>query len=218
MEKHSGRKKILTGSNVLAGLILMCCVITLSVTIVLNFRPLYYMDVKLLHISESSGYSEQEIRRNYDALIDYNNLTYRGELVFPTMPLSETARIHFREVKNVFAVFEYGAILTLLLSIVLIVWKRRRKQYGYLAVAAAGAVGLPAVLGLLIAVNWQWFFVTFHELVFRNDYWLFDPVQDPIITVLPDAFFMHCALMILGLAALGSLVCFGCYRRLVGKT
>ena len=35
----------------------------------------------------------------------------------------------------------------------------------------------------------------------------FDPQEDAIINVLPDTFFMHCAIMILGLIILGSIIC-----------
>lgn len=73
-------------------------------------------------------------------------------------------------------------------------------------------VALPAVLGILIALNWQTVFVLFHRIVFNNNYWIFDPATDPVITILPDAFFMHCALLILALVVLGSAVCLLVYR------
>ena len=43
---------------------------------------------------------------------------------------------------------------------------------------------LPAFLGIMVAVNWEYVFVTFHQLVFNNDYWMFDPTTDPIINIL----------------------------------
>ena len=78
-------------------------------------------------------------------------------------------------------------------------------------------MALPAVFGLAIAVNWEGFFVAFHRLMFDNDYWIFDAATDPVITILPDAFFMHCALMILAiiLAACGIMTLL--YRRLGKK-
>lgn len=51
--------------------------ISFSVIFTLNFRPLYYADIKLLHISRESGLSEQQIRENYDRLIDYNSVFYK---------------------------------------------------------------------------------------------------------------------------------------------
>lgn len=47
----------------------------------------------------------------------------------------------------------------------------------------------------------------FHKIMFRNDYWLFDEALDPVIKILPDAFFFHCAVMIILLILFGSLLC-----------
>ena len=51
----------------------------------------------------------------------------------------------------------------------------------------------------------------FHKLFFDNDYWIFDYRTDPIILLLPDEFFMHCALMIFGGVLLGAIVCLVSY-------
>ena len=101
------RNLTLTGcfAAVLGGLILFLCLVCVSVTVTLNFRPLYYLDMKLLHISDSSGYSNDVIRKNFDALIRYNNIWHTGILNFPDFPMSESGRIHFEEVKKVFSVF-----------------------------------------------------------------------------------------------------------------
>ena len=73
-------------------------------------------------------------------------------------------------------------------------------------------VAIPAALGVLIALNWETVFVLFHKIVFHNNYWIFDAATDPVITILPDTFFMHCALMILALVVLGSIICLLAYR------
>lgn len=65
----------------------------------------------------------------------------------------------------------------------------------------------------MIALNWDQFFVKFHELFFNNDYWIFDETTDPVITLLPDGYFMHCALMILAIIFLSSLLSFILYRK-----
>ena len=127
--------------------------------------------------------------------------------------MSEPGRIHFEEVKVIFNLFEYLALGGVILSGLGIVFCARRKEFLYLKLASILAVALPAVLGLFVALNWDWAFVTFHHLAFDNDYWLFDPLTDPVITILPDTFFLHCALMILGLVMLGSVVCGAVYRK-----
>lgn len=192
-------------------LVLTLAIIGISVVGTLAFRPLYYHDMKTLDISEYSGYSAEEIRENYDALIDYNIAWKDGELSFPTFPMSETGKIHFEEVKEIFDIFKYLAVFGGIVGVAGIVFMARKKEYRYLKMTAIVSCGLPAVLGVLVALFWDKVFVIFHELFFNNDYWIFDSSTDPVITILPDEFFMHCALMIFGGVLLGAAVCLVSY-------
>ncbi len=200
-------KKTLTPSNLLLALICMLFIISFSVTAVLNFRPLYYFDISALDISEISGYPEEEIRENYDALIDYNSMFHRGELKFPTLAMSEGGRIHFEEVKAIFVFVQYLCIFTLVAGGIGILLKLKNKDTGFLKITGILTIAVPLLLGMLIAINWDAFFVTFHHIFFRNDYWIFDAATDPVITILPDTFFLHCAVDILLLVIMGSVVC-----------
>lgn len=194
-------------------LILTLTIISVSVVFTLAFRPLYYLDISALNIPEESGYSKEEIRENYDVLIDYNMSFGGGRLEFPSLAMSEPGRIHFEEVRDIFNLFKYMAMAGTVLSMAGIVFCIRRREYRYLKLTSILAVALPAVLGIMVALNWDWAFVAFHHLAFNNDYWIFDPATDPVITILPDTFFMHCALMILVCVALGSIICGLLYRR-----
>lgn len=191
------KEKTLTPSNLLLAVIHMLFFISFSVILVLNFRPLYYHDIKSLGIEESSGIPETEIRENYDALISYNSMFHHEELEFPTLAMSESGKIHFEEVKVIFVFVQYLCIVTFLAGSVGSFFKLRRKDAAFLKLSGILTPAVPAVLGILIAANWENFFVTFHHIFFRNDYWLFDPAVDPVITILPDAFFLHCSVGIL---------------------
>ena len=205
-------KKICSPLNILLALALTLFIISAAVVVTLNFRPLYYLDVDLLHIAETSGLPRAEILENYNTLIDYNSIFGTKELVFPTLAMSETGCIHFEEVKNVFAFFEITLIVSGVLVLAGVIYRHFKKNPGYLLLSGILTVALPLVLGILIALNWQTVFILFHKIVFRNDYWIFDAATDPVITILPDAFFMHCALLILALVVLGSVVCLILYR------
>ena len=41
-------------------------------------------------------------------------------------------------------------------------------------------------------VDFEDFFIVFHEVLFRNDDWIFDPNLDPIINTLPSEYFLAC--------------------------
>jgi len=58
-------------------------------------------------------------------------------------------------------------------------------------------------LAAVMAVDFNDFFIDFHKILFRNNDWLFDPSLDPIITALPDTFFLHCFIMAFALFEAG---------------
>lgn len=195
-----------TFTNILMTISLVLLLISSAVVITLNFRQLYYYDITALDIPSYSGYSESEIRENYDALIDYNSIFYRDELDFPTLPMSKNGKIHFEEVKIIFVAVEIIFILSMITSALGLVLKIRKKQIKHLKYAAISSVLLPVIIGLFIAVSFDKFFVLFHKLFFNNDYWIFSAETDPIITMLPSDFFMHCAIMILAIILLGAVI------------
>lgn len=195
-----------------AAIVVALCLISVAVILTLNFRPLYYLDMKLLNLSEKTGYSEEEIMDNYDTLIEYNSVFYKGDLEFPTLSMSEEGEIHFVEVKRIFTFFQAILFPVTLAASLFFIWNLRKQKPLYLKWASIFMVGIPTVLGILIAVNWDRFFVLFHEIMFNNDYWIFDPQTDPIIRLLPDAYFMHCAVMILALVVLFSVLCMIKYK------
>lgn len=199
-------------SNLFLALVCTLCILSFAVVFTLNFRPLYYYDINALDIAETSGMPKEEIQQNYDILISYNSIFFKGDLAFATLPISEGGRIHFKEVKDIFVGVQVLLVASLVASAVGGYIKLRQGKTVFLKLTSIFALALPAVLGVLVALNWNWFFVAFHKLFFNNDYWIFDAVSDPVITILPDTFFMHCAIMILLLTVLGSLLCYVFYR------
>lgn len=201
-----------TAIQLALSLILVLFIISFSVVFTLNFRPLYYFDIGHLNISETSGYSDSDIRANYDVLIDYNNIFGPDTLEFPTLAMSTEGRIHFEEVKDIFVAVEILCIATFVLGLAGILWQHKKRNVHYLKYTSILTIAIPVVLGLIFSLNWEQSFVTFHHIFFNNDYWIFSPSTDPVITILPDTFFFHCAMMILGTVILGSVLCFVIYR------
>ncbi len=192
--------------NIMTSLCLALFIISASVTITLNFRPLYYHDISALKIEETSGFSKNIIKKNYDELIDYNQFFHSGKLKL-TMPMSREGRIHFEDVKRIFDTIEIACVITLILSCYLVTTQIRKRDLRFLKISSIITILLPTIAGIMTAVNWEAVFIMFHKIMFRNDYWLFDEALDPVITILPDTFFLQCAVMIILLILLGSLLC-----------
>lgn len=210
--KRQSKEKI-GFSGTAAALALLVFIMTGAVCLVLNLRPLYYADIRLMKIPEYSGLSAEAVRENYDVLIDYNQVWNRNELAFPSLPMSQSGKIHFEEVKRIFdwiqiACLVSGLCLVFLIPLMLLFRKRR-----WLFVTGILALLLPAAAGILVLVDWERFFVTFHQLVFRNDFWLFDPAVDPVITILPDGYFEQCAVLIVVIVLLAGVLCLRLSRR-----
>ena len=62
------------------------------------------------------------------------------------------------------------------------------------------------VLGLVIAFDFEDFFLQFHLLSFANDFWILNPATDYLIMLFPQGFWFDAALFCALAAAAGALV------------
>ena len=204
--------------NIAAALIAAVCVICISVTAVVLARPLYYWDTDNLQIPETSGYSKEICIENYDALIDYNLIGGSEKLVFPSFSMSEQGEIHFAEVKEIFITMQVISIAGIILFAGFMLYRKLHgvPREGTLWMRFTGIVLLSAVvlIGLDMTIDWQWSFEFMHKVFFDNDYWLFDPKYDPVITILPDRFFLHCGILIVLISVTQSALLEWGYRRM----
>ncbi|MCI7813031.1 MAG: DUF1461 domain-containing protein, partial [Robinsoniella sp.] len=68
------------------GLLFLFSLIGLGLLFVLLFRPHYVFDLRTLHLSEITGYSETEILENYNYLIRTCLPFFSGTFQLPTLP------------------------------------------------------------------------------------------------------------------------------------
>lgn len=176
-------------------------VLTVSIGLPIYIRPFYYAHISAMDLPETSGFTESEIREAYDEVLDY--LTLPGK-TFGTgiMECSEAGESHFVDCKLLFDL-NAGVLIASALSLIALFFLRkklgpyrlgRRSSAFY---AGISAVVLPLVLGGLAALDFDRAFVVFHRIFFPGkDNWVFDYYTDEIIRVLPQEFFMHCAILI----------------------
>ena len=68
----------------------------------------------------------------------------------------------------------------------------------------AGLGGAFLIVGGLAALDFDRAFTVFHTIFFPGKTnWLFDPDTDQIINILPETFFMDCAILILAVLVIG---------------
>lgn len=195
--------------TVLMSLALALVLLTGSIAVPILCRPFYYAHIGPLQLAERTGLTEGEIKTAFDEMLDY----CLGGEEFSTGVLkwSESGRDHFADVRVLFKLDLniLACTMGLLAAMAIFIYRGRHSPAPLLgrgpafwAGAGLGAVFL--VVGALAATDFDRAFVVFHAIFFPGkDNWLFDPAQDQIINILPQAFFRNCAILILGLLAVG---------------
>lgn len=170
-------------------------VIALSVSLTIFIAiPLFDAEMSWYALADVAKMSAAKLWENYLALMNYLINPFVGHLHMPDFPSSPSGLQHFAEVKRLFMI-AFGLSLILIPAFVyflkehlLLVFHNGLRVVMLFPLAIGGVAWL---------IGFDRFFVAFHELLFRNDAWLFDPTTDPIINVLPEQFFMHTFLVFL---------------------
>ena len=189
--------------NVFGSLAIFLFILTAAIAITINFTPLYSFDITYLDIEGLTGLSKEVIMENYQILMRYLNVPWVGELNMPDFPSSASGLFHFYEVKRLF-MFNYGVMI--ITGIISFFFLRNRKRSGELwqiLNITRLMVFIPIFILFFIALNFNQLFVTFHQIFFNNDAWIFDWRTDPIILALPQEFFMHCFILVFVLLEAG---------------
>ena len=198
--------------NLIFSVIFSVLIIITIVKFTVGFKQLYYFDINYLNIPILSGLSKEEIKENYDYMIDYNLGKDKKEFELPTIKSSKKGKIHFEEVRDIFQSMNKMFNKLLLLSMIGVVINILDKNIEVLKTTSKTLILLPMMLMLPIVINFSGSFVLFHKIMFDNDYWIFDPSLDPVINILPEEFFFHAGVIILILIIIASLANYLIYR------
>ena len=197
-------------------------VVSGAISLPLFFRSFYYAQIESLGIPEKTGYTVEESKEAFDEMMDYC-MGRTDEFGTGILKWSDEGKSHFDDCKKLFTLdkvllvvsaFGIAACVAFMCALVNV----RRAVDGDEAARDAAVedgrglrseilrAGLRAglimiigggVLGVLGAMNFDAFFVKFHHTFFPGkDNWIFDPSRDEIIKILPETFFMNCALLI----------------------
>ena len=110
---------------------LMLFIISLAIVFTVFFKQLYYLDINYLGIDLTSGMSVETIKKNYDVLIAYQSIFYRGTLNLPDFVMSTNGRIHFEEVKTIFEAIQVIMVVSGLISLPLVIRRFKEKRISF---------------------------------------------------------------------------------------
>ena len=170
---------------------------------VLLVRGFYTVQIGPLGICEASGLTRRQAAEAYGDVMDYC-MGRRPDFAAGVLPFSAEGADHFADVRGLFLlvvwVFVAAAGLLLAGTVVCRLRRQRLPRLGGRTPgfwAACGLGGLFLLIALLAALDFDRAFTVFHSIFFPGkDNWLFDPVTEPVILILPEAFFRNCAIAI----------------------
>jgi integral membrane protein (TIGR01906 family) len=145
-----------------------------------------------------------------DYLSNWAGRRYLGELLDRNKDqLFKAGEVsHMADVKLVIlSAFGAGVVL-ILLSLIAMIYLRRRSAGGVRRGLFAGSIvslALIVGLGVLAVLGWEQFFTEFHRLFFANGTWTFS-LQDTLIRLFPGQFWVDAGIVIGALVLLASLL------------
>jgi len=172
-------------------------------------RPGFPADFYGLTTAERLTYAPYAL--NY--LIENRPLSYLGDLTFPDgTPLYNARELrHMYDVQVVtqgtFWIGIGSGLLTAIAAIGLLRGGRGDLLRSGLRWGAGWTLMLIVGVVVLVALNWEFFFITFHEVLFVDGTWLF-AYSDTLIRLFPEQFWFDAALTIGGLTITGAAVTF----------
>ncbi len=171
---------------------LVVFLLTLAIAITIWSIALFTWVIDYYNIDQAVGLSQERILENYMVLMSYLNFPWISELNMPDFPSSASGAFHFYEVKLLFYLEYALLIIFAVIAIVFLRYLFKNKKVDKLKNIFKVLAFVPLVIIVLLFLFFDQIFLLFHEVLFDNDAWLFDPAQDPIIRVLPQEFFMLC--------------------------
>jgi integral membrane protein (TIGR01906 family) len=185
--------------------------LTSSIWWAANSHWLYTSGFQRYDVARSTGFSDIELGRIAEGMIDYFNSG--EELVGLTIEkngqttglFTEEEAIHFRDVKGLFRLDLYvllgtGAYAALFAAIC--AWRRawRRLARGVLFGSVA-TLAVLLLLGVGVLIDFDWLFLQFHFLAFTNEFW---STPGYMLLLFPGGFWydavVRCALASAGIA------------------
>ena len=179
--------------------------LTLNVRVAFNSSWVYSTGFDRNNIEQRTGVPDAELNRIADEFIDYFNnddeflnVQLYGQDLFNTREL-----IHMKDVK---ARVQWMYILTYIAGAVLVgylVWGfvRHRRQFlepAFHRIRRGGlyTIGSLATAGIVIGAAFPFFFTLFHEILFRNDFWMLNPRRDFLVVMFPEQFWFEATLLV----------------------
>ncbi|MBQ8880906.1 MAG: TIGR01906 family membrane protein [Oscillospiraceae bacterium] len=190
-----------------------------AIAVPILFRPFYWWHIGPLGIAEHMGMSVPQIKDAYGEMLDYC-IGLSDSFSVGVLPFSASGADHFADVRKLMLL---DLAVLAVAGTLLLVSRRKAVRLAGHTPGFWSAVGLGvsfAAVGGLVAMDFDRAFTVFHKIFFPGKTnWVFYRHLDPVIDMLPAAFFRNCAILVfvLILVACGGLLLYD-YRKISRKS
>ena len=180
----------------------MLFLLSLSILLTIYLAWIFYpLEIEWLNLTDRVFLKSETIQYNFHILMNYLTNPFSQVLQMPDFRSSAAGLHHFAAVKKLFHLVQLVAVATLPCFYFFV---KKIVKKGFLPLyrkSILTLVLLPLIIGLVgVLIGFEQFFTLFHQILFvGDDTWLFDPAKDPVILILPEAFFLHAFLLFFGL-------------------
>ncbi len=168
--------------------------------------PFYQRQFQRWQVVEGTGMSRDDLARGASLVRGYLQGS-RADLYLPVrvdgqvQPLfTPREQVHLEDVRELFQqgrAWRTGAMAALLLAWGLAVWVRKAPWWdtGLLLLGRGAFLSLLLLLlmGLILALDFERWFLWFHLAAFDNNFWMLDPRHHMMIRMFPQPFFVAAA-------------------------
>ena len=185
-------------------------IISIAVLSVLNTTVVYRYAIYKYELEKYTLLPKDILMDNYKRVISYVQNPFNKELVLNNIPMSNFGRIHFFEVKRIFIALYIMSIIFIIVMIFKILTNKNKGLGKKLIENLNNSVNIMELIfvsvSIMAMIDFDKAFYYFHKMFFRNDYWIFDSITDPIINALPEEFFAIELILIISLLLIFTLV------------
>ena len=155
------------------------------------------LDMKMEDVMHVTEEMMAYLRGNRADLVVETNVDGKVQEFF-----NDREKAHMVDVKNLFVGglwIRRIAILIFVLAVILFTttqsdWKRLLPKCFLIGFGIF--IGIVGIVGILVASDFNKYFLVFHKITFQNDLWLLNPETDLLIRMLPEGFFLDMVMRI----------------------
>ncbi len=208
------KKAVPAALSVFIAVVTAAFILSLGIAVPILIRPFYTAQIDSLNLEQTTGLTRQQIIEAYDEVLDYctgvSDTFGTGVLSW-----SPSGKAHFDDVRKLFlldlrTLLVSAAVLIVTAVVCLKSPVKPAKWLGHAPCfySAVTLLTVFALVGIAMFCDFDAVFTAFHTVFFPGkDNWIFDARKDEVIRILPESFFLNCAILILAVIAVLCAAC-----------